>query len=104
MTTSPSPSTLPGRNIQYTNKHTTISKDLDALYPLGDNYHILLAYHAKRTGEFRPPREGEWYLSGSTIHAYRAYAGMSQPYHICKLVKTKVTQVIRIEEISHHEP
>ncbi len=38
------------------------------------------------TGEIRPPKKGEWYLSGSTIAAWRASNDLSSAYHIAKLV------------------
>lgn len=41
---------------------------------------------AIRTGEFRPPREGEWYLSGSIPEAYRAYSNLGSKFHIVRLV------------------
>ncbi len=36
--------------------------------------------------EYRTPKQGEWYLSGAIINAYRAINDMSSPYHIAKLV------------------
>lgn len=44
--------------------------------------------HAVRTGEFRPPRAGEWYLSGAVVAAYRAPNDLSTSYHIARLVRT----------------
>lgn len=41
------------------------------------------------TGEMRPPRKGEWYLSGAIVEAYRAPNDLSTPYHIAKLVKVE---------------
>lgn len=41
---------------------------------------------ARATGEVRPPRTGEWFLSGATIEAYRATVNLSSPYHIATLV------------------
>ena len=37
---------------------------------------------ARYTGEFRPPRRGELYLSGAIIEAYPATADISTAYHI----------------------
>lgn len=37
-------------------------------------------------GEKRPPHKGEFYLSGSTIIAYRAGGDLSYPYHIAEEV------------------
>lgn len=36
----------------------------------------------KATGEFRPPRKGEWYLSGAIVAAYQAPNDLSTPYWI----------------------
>jgi hypothetical protein len=38
------------------------------------------------TGEFRPPRQGEWYLSGAIIEAYLAPAGLSSAYWIARRI------------------
>ena len=45
---------------------------------------------AQQTGEFRPVRKGEWYLSGSVVEAYRAPNDLRQPYHIARLVRARV--------------
>lgn len=37
-------------------------------------------------GEKRPPRKGEFYLSGSIITAYQARGDLSYPYHIAEEV------------------
>jgi hypothetical protein len=55
-----------------------------------------LGIHAKdiaaiRTGEYRKPRKGEWYLSGAIVEAYQAKNDLDTPYQIAKLVKTKTT-------------
>lgn len=41
---------------------------------------------ARWTGEHRPPRKGEFYLSGAVIEAYRAPSDLTTPYHIAELV------------------
>ena len=38
------------------------------------------------TGEKRPPKAGEWYLSGAKIEAYRAPNDFTSEYHIARLV------------------
>lgn len=38
------------------------------------------------TGEMRPPKAGEWFLSGAIVEGYRASNDISAPYHIAKLV------------------
>ena len=47
-------------------------------------------WRAKPNGEYRPPRAGEWYLSGSVVEAYRARTDMNPPYHIARLVRVEV--------------
>jgi len=51
------------------------------------------------TGEKRPPRQGEWYLSGAEIGAYRTHTDLSTPYHIARLVRfeEKTTRLIVAE-------
>jgi hypothetical protein len=48
-------------------------------------------FAAVPTGEKRPPRRGEWYLSGGPIAAYRAPNDLDHPYHIAKLVRATTT-------------
>ena len=38
------------------------------------------------SGEKRPPRAGEWYLSGAIVEAYRAPNDLAAAYHIARLV------------------
>lgn len=57
----------------------------ETTYP-GEHY----ALHAPRyrwTGEKRPPKAGEYYLSGAIIAAYRALNDLSDPYHIAEPVE-----------------
>jgi hypothetical protein len=54
---------------------------------------------AKRTGEFREPKAGEWYLSGAIVTAYRAPNDLTQKFHIATVVKIKRETVIREEEV-----
>lgn len=42
--------------------------------------------------EWRAPRKGEWFLSGSVITAYEAFADMPEP----SLVVTKIHEVERV--------
>lgn len=48
------------------------------------------------TGEKRPPRKGEWYLSGAEIAAYHANADLSTPYHIARAVKLERTETVTV--------
>lgn len=64
-------------------------------YPIAHGEKIPYGYErtstrVKATEEFRPPREGEWFLSGSIIEGYPALCDMTTPYHIGVLVKGKV--------------
>jgi hypothetical protein len=45
-----------------------------------------IGVRAMATGEFRAPRKGEWFLSGSYIEAYRAENDLTIAYHIARLV------------------
>lgn len=38
------------------------------------------------TGEIRPPRKGEWYLSGAIPEGYMAVNDLETSYSICTLV------------------
>lgn len=42
---------------------------------------------AVATTEFRPPKAGEWYLSGAIVCAWRAPNDLSTPYRIARLVR-----------------
>ena len=50
---------------------------------------------AVATGEFRPPKKGEWFLSGAEVMAYKAFNDLNTPYHIARiaLFKTVTTEV-----------
>jgi hypothetical protein len=45
------------------------------------------------TDEFRPPRAGEWYLSGATPTAWRAPNDLSTPYRILRLVRMQKVKI-----------
>lgn len=47
---------------------------------------------AVATGEFRCPKAGEWFLSGAIIEAYQTKNDLRIPYHIARLVQTKIIQ------------
>ena len=40
---------------------------------------------AEVTGEFRPPRAGEWFVSGATPEAYLSAGGLGGPRYIARL-------------------
>jgi hypothetical protein len=54
---------------------------------------------ARWTGEKRPPRAGEWYLSGAVIEAYRAPNDLSTPFHIAELVETEEVTTTRVVQV-----
>lgn len=51
---------------------------------------------AINTGEMRPPKKGEWYLSGAIVEAYRAPNDLTTAFYIAKLVRVKSKTVIEI--------
>jgi hypothetical protein len=51
------------------------------------------------TGERRPPRKGEWYLSGAVIEAYQASNDLDSPYHIAEPVLVRIETKTVITEI-----
>lgn len=49
----------------------------------------------------RPPKRGEWYLSGAIIGAYRAPNDLTTPHHIARIYHTKlVTAHVPLEEVA----
>lgn len=48
---------------------------------------------AVATDEFRPPRKGEFYLSGAEIEAYRAPRDLSTLYRIAHIVLIKMVNL-----------
>jgi len=59
------------------------------LYPLAEPFPEKKKHAAIATKEKRPPKKGEWYLSGAMVEAYRAPNDLLIPYHIAKIVRTK---------------
>lgn len=60
-------------------------------YPLAD-----LRNHKKRaiaTGEFRPPKKGELYLSGSHIEAFVAHDDLTTSYYIAVMAPIENSQL-----------
>jgi hypothetical protein len=51
-------------------------------------------YMAERTGEYRPPRAGEWYVSGAIPEGYRAPNDLTMPHAIARLVRVRRYEVI----------
>jgi len=47
------------------------------------------------TDQKRPPRQGEWYLSGAVVEAYQASKDLSQSFRIARLViESKIVHTI----------
>ena len=74
-------------------ERTTVSRNPSTLYPVASGERIprdlgRRSYvRARATGEQRPPRRGEWYLSGAIVEAYRARNDLTQTFHIATLVR-----------------
>lgn len=49
------------------------------------------------SGEHRPPKKGEWFLSGAVPEAYYAPNDLSTPYYIAKLVEVKRSEAIKVK-------
>ena len=58
-----------------------------------------LSVMARYAGEKRPPKKGEWYLSGAVVTAYRAPNDLSTEYHIAKLVVVETKTTTRRKEL-----
>jgi len=55
------------------------------LYPLANEYRWNSGprWYVELTGEFRPPRKGEWFISGAAIpEGYQAPSDLTIYYHI----------------------
>jgi hypothetical protein len=52
---------------------------------------------AVKTGEFRPPRAGEWFLSGAVPEGYETKNDLSTPYHILRLVRVRRVETEVVE-------
>ncbi len=68
------------------------------IYPIADLHHVPEALRSRcspgwihkiravRTGEFRTPKKGEWYLSGADPQAWYAPNDLGIEFHILRLV------------------
>lgn len=55
-------------------------------------------YMGRITGEFRPPKKGEWYLSGAIPECYRAPNDLTQSHYIVKIVRIqRIETIIEVE-------
>jgi hypothetical protein len=70
-------------------------------YPLADFHSQHFKTHdvyAIKSDEFRPPKKGEWYLSGALIDAYQAKNDLTSSYRIAKLVRIEKITTYKILE------
>jgi len=66
-------------------------------YNLAENK-IQQNFKAIKTGEYRAPKKGEWYLSGAIPEAWKAKNDLSSKYFILKIVKVEKLTTYRIIE------
>ena len=59
-----------------------------------DGYYVGVA-----TGEYRPPKKGEYFLSGAIVEVYQAKQEFATSYHIAKVVRVETENVLRITPI-----
>lgn len=87
-------------------QQTKIQRDLKTLYPIAEigsvrgtirEGNVARNVAAQWTGEKRPPRKGEWYLSGSYVEAWRAPNDLSEVFHIARLVRVTPHTTYSIE-------
>ena len=73
------------------------------VYPAGmnplDRMKFRSNLRAQRNGEFRPPRAGEWYISGAIPEAYYAHRDLTTPYHIARLVRIQTRTTHHVVEV-----
>ena len=67
---------------------------MSKFYELGDPFgpisRPMRKFRALNTGVKRPPRKGEWYLSGAIIQAYRAPNDLSTEFYIAEIVEVEI--------------
>lgn len=85
-------------------------KPLSGYYPVATGEAVPAKYgpanlcRAMDTGEFRPPREGEWFLSGGVVEAYRAVTDrVTMQYRIARLVPGELVWIPLEPEKLHRE-
>lgn len=69
------------------------------LFPMCDYVHGLKKgeYRIQATGEFRPPKKGEWYISGAIPAGYYAPNDLNASHYIGQLVEVRVVmEVVRV--------
>ena len=87
--------------------------DRSTLYPIADRWGLADLPNPKRadirarwTGEKRPPKVGEWFLSGAIVEAYQARGNHRDDAHIAELVVTEpIRQVLgTVEQYLEQHP
>lgn len=82
---------------------------IDQLFPLADYYTGDQRFRmreyggtipqnrlkAKPTGEFRSPKQGEWYISGAVPEAYKAPNNLGTKFNIAKIVLTEIKTIVK---------
>lgn len=73
------------------------------LFPVAAVGNFLLGFGAKDvrvqyTGKFREPKQNEWYISGAIPEGYQAFRNLTTKYHIGKLVKVRITEIVEVIE------
>ena len=65
----------------------SVEEEIMKTYPLAGEYGWQSKHKwvVRPTGEFRPPRRGEWFLSGAIVEGYQAPNDLSMSYHIAKI-------------------
>ncbi len=61
-------------------------------YPSGPKRQVKL----QATGEYRPPKKGEWYISGAIPEGYRAPNDLSQAFNIGRLVEVETMTIEKV--------
>ena len=102
MATDPTPRTYHQPNRTTSDGRQVLQRS--TLYPIADEDRTKAraggtgTVRAVWTGETRPPKRGEWYLSGALIEAYKAVNDLSTDFAIAKLVRAEpVTRWVEVE-------
>lgn len=62
-----------------------------------ENWRATSDYKARWTGENRPPRKGEWYLSGSYIECYQARQDFTSHYPIAEICEVEEVKTLTVK-------
>ena len=71
------------------------SRKLRTLFPGSDWWVAQHRLRAKPTGEFRCPKEDEWYISGAIPEAYHAQNNLSNKFNIAKIVLIETKTIVK---------